>query len=169
MPALVEERPIILGMELLLKSAGIKLRHVPYSGASQAISDVVAGHVGAMFLGLSSVLPLAKDKMIKTLGIGSLERPSSARDIPTIAEQGLPGFEVNSWFGLFVPSGTPLDVIEHTNTAVNEILKNPEIKTLFDSFGLTATGGTPERLSQVVKADLTKWLKVMKDSDITPQ
>ena len=161
--------PHHLAMELLKHSAGIELTHVPYSGLAKSISDLVGGHVSAMFVGVNSIMPLADDKKVKVLGVGSLQRVPSAPNVPTIAEQGLPGFEVESWFGLLAPAGTPAETVQRINTAMNEILKRPEIVAVLAKQGLNVVGGPPDRLRQLLASDLTKWLKVIKDAGISPE
>ena len=161
--------PHHLAMELLKHSAGFELTHVPYSGLAKSISDLVGGHVSAMFVGANSIMPLADDKKVKVLGIGSLKRVPEAPQIPTIAEQGLPGFEVESWFGLLAPAGTPTDTIRRINAAMNEILKRPEIIAVLAKQGLYVVGGTPDHLGQLLVSDLAKWLKVIKDAGISPE
>ena len=161
--------PHHLAMELLKHSAGIELTHVPYSGLAKAISDLVGGHVSAMFVGVNSIMPLADDKKVKVLGVSSLQRVASAPQIPTIAEQGLPGFEVESWFGLLAPAETSTETVERINVAMNEILKRPEIVAVLARQGLNVVGGSPDRLGQLLQSDLAKWLKVIKDAGIPPE
>jgi tripartite-type tricarboxylate transporter receptor subunit TctC len=161
--------PHHLAMELLKNSAGVELTHVPYNGLAKAISDLVGGHVSAMFVGVNSIMPLANDKKVKVLGVSSLQRAASAPQVPTIAEQGLPGFEVESWFSLLAPAGTPRETVERINFAMNEILKRPEIVTVLAKQGLNVVGGSPDRLGQLLQSDLTKWLKVIKDAGISPE
>jgi len=161
--------PHHLAMELLKNSAGIALTHVPYSGLAKSISDLVGGHVSAMFVGVNSIMPLADDKKVKVLGVGSLQRVASAPQVPTIAEQGLPGFEVESWFGMLAPAGTPAETVERINVAMNDVLKRPEIVAVLAKQGLYVVGGSPDRLGQLLASDLTKWLRVIKDSGIAPE
>jgi tripartite-type tricarboxylate transporter receptor subunit TctC len=161
--------PHHLAMELLKGSAGVQMVHVPYSGLAKSMTDLVGGHVDTMFVGLHSVMPLAKDGKAKILGVGSRQRVPSAAQIPTIAEQGLPGFEVEVWFGLLAPVGTPPDMIARINAAMNEVLKQPEVIAALDKQGLTLVGGSPERLSGLLADDLKTWLKVIKDAGIATE
>jgi tripartite-type tricarboxylate transporter receptor subunit TctC len=158
--------PHHLAMELFKSSTGMQLEHVPYSGLAKSITDVVGGHVETMFVGLHSVTSLVRNSKLKVLGVGSRERLASAPEVPTIAEQGLPGFEVEAWFGLLAPAATPLATINRINAAMNDALKQPEVTDVLAKQGLDLIAGSPERLRQLLAADLEKWLKVIKDAGI---
>lgn len=161
--------PHHLAMELLKSSAHIQMTHVPYSGLARAITDLTGGHVDAMFVGLHSIMPLVRDSKVKILGVSSLKRAASAPDVPTIAEQGLPNFEVEAWFGILAPTGTPPETVMRLNAAINETMKNPEVVTALKQQGLDLVGGSPERLKRLLADDLKTWLKVIKDAGITTE
>jgi tripartite-type tricarboxylate transporter receptor subunit TctC len=154
---------------LLKSSSGIDVAHVPYSGLAKAMGDLVGGHVGAMFVGLHSITPLANDSQVKILGVAASRRIASAPDLPTISEQGIPGFEVEAWYGLFAPAGTPPDVVSRINQAMNEALRQPEIVAILAKQGLDVVGGAPDTLRDLLASDLAKWLKVIKDAGIAQE
>jgi tripartite-type tricarboxylate transporter receptor subunit TctC len=106
---------------------------------------------------------------MRLLGVASLERAKVAPDLPTLDAQGLTGFEVNLWYGLLAPAGTPRDIVTRYNTVVNEILKEPTLVEALAKQGLTLAGGTPEQFSQFIAADAAKWQKVVKEAGITAQ
>ncbi len=158
--------PHHLAMELLKTSSGTQMVHVPYSGLAKSISDLVGGHVDAMFVGLHSIMPLAEAKKVKVLGVGASKRVSSSPNLPTIAEQGLPNFEVEAWFGMLAPAGTPAPIVERLNIAMNEVMKDPQVIAALERQGLDLVGGKPERLAKLLTDDLKTWLKVIKDAGI---
>jgi tripartite-type tricarboxylate transporter receptor subunit TctC len=161
--------PQHLAMELFKLTAGIDLRHVPYTGSAGAVKDLVGGHVGAMFVPVHTVLPLAADKQVNVLAIGSERRSSLAPDVPTLAEQGVSGFEVDLWYALSAPAGTPKDIVTRYNAVVNEILASPSVREQFGKQGLVPVGGTPQELAALIDKDLPRWAKVVKDAGIVQE
>ncbi|HEX2215771.1 MAG TPA: tripartite tricarboxylate transporter substrate binding protein [Xanthobacteraceae bacterium] len=161
--------PQHLAMELLKLKAKIDLVHVPYRGSAGAVKDLVGGHVSAMFLPVHTVLPLAGEKQVRVLGVGSAKRLPVAPDVPTMAEQGLDGFEIDLWYGLMAPAGTPADVVARYNTTVNEILREPGFAATLAKQGLLASGGTPEALRDLIAAELKKWANVVGEAGIAAQ
>lgn len=161
--------PQHLAMELLKLKAGIDMQHVPYRGSAGAVTDVVGGHVSAMFMPVHTVLPLARQKQVRVLSFGSAKRVAVAPDVPTMAEQGLSGFEIDLWYALLAPAGTPPDILARYNAAVNDILRAPEFADTLAKQGLIASGGTPERLRDLIAAELTKWAQVVRDAGIPAQ
>lgn len=161
--------PHHLAMELLQTSTGIKVTHVPYSGLARAVTDLTGSHVDAMFVGLHTIAPLARASKAKILGVSSLQRADTAKETPTLAEQGLREFEVETWFGLFAPAGTPADIVEKINAALNKALNKQAVRNSFSAQGLQIVGGAPDRLTQLLKSDQTKWLKIIKDAGIVAE
>jgi tripartite-type tricarboxylate transporter receptor subunit TctC len=161
--------PQHLAMELLKLKAKIDLVHVPYRGSAGAVTDLIGGHVSAMFLPVHTVLPLVREKQVRVLGVGSAKRVPVAPDVPTMAEQGLQGFEIDLWYALLAPAGTPPDIVARYNTTVNEILRSPEFTDTLAKQGLTASGGTPERLRDLIAAELKKWADVVGQAGIAAQ
>jgi len=150
--------------ELFKTMTGIDMTHVPYKGRASAIPDLLGGRVTMMFDNMPSSLPLVKEGRLRALGVTSLKRSAAAPDIPTIAEQGLPGFEAVSWFALFAPAGTPKPVVDRLQVEVKKILAMPDIAAKLAEAGLDVVGSTPDELAAYQRAEIAKWAKVVKDS-----
>jgi len=161
--------PHHLAMELFKLSTGINVRHIPYRGSAGAVTDLLGGHVKSGFMAVHLALPLVKDNQMRLLGVASLERTKVAPDVPTLDSQGIKDFEVNLWYGLLAPAGTPADIIKRYNSVVAEILREPKVVESLAKQGLTINAGTPEQLSQFLAADAVKWQKVVKDAGIAAQ
>ena len=162
--------PQHLAMELFKLTTGAGLTHVPYAGGSAgAVRDLLGGHVGAMFLPIHTALPLAAERQIRILAIGSAARAPLAPDVPTLAEAGVAGFDVDLWYGLLAPAGTPAEIVANYNKAVNEILAKPAIIETLARQGLVVTGGPPQRLADWIARDLPRWSKVVRDAGITAE
>jgi len=161
--------PQHLAMELFKLTTQINVRHIPYKGSAGAVTDLTGGHVHAMFLPVHTALPFAEKQRIRILAVGSNERSPLAPDVPTLAEQGVTGFEVDLWYGLLAPAGTPRDIIDQYNAVVNEILRDPKVVETLSKQGLTPVGGTPERLAELVAKDRDRWAKVVQEAGITPE
>jgi tripartite-type tricarboxylate transporter receptor subunit TctC len=161
--------PHHLAMELFKQATGTDLVHVPYKGTSNVMSDLVGNHVGAMFIPTHVALPHAVDKQIKLLGVASLERVPAAPDVPTLDEQGVSGFEVDLWFGLLAPAGTPADIVNRYSATLNEFLRSPKMVAELAKQGLIASGGTPDALRELIAHDFAKWAKIIKDAGITAE
>ena len=161
--------PQHLAMELFKLTAGVDLKHVPYTGSAGAVKDLVGGHIKAMFIPVHTVLPLAQDGQVRVLAIGSEKRSALAPNVPTLAEEGVAGFDVDLWYGLLAPAGTPKEIVQRYNAAVNEILSTPRVREALEKQGLVAAGGPPERLGDLVRKDLDRWAKVVKDAGIAAE
>jgi len=153
--------------ELFKTMTGIDMEHIPYKGRASAIPDLLGGRVTMMFDNMPSSLPLVKDGKLRALGVTSATRSAAAPDIPTIAEQGLPGFEAVSWFALFGPANMPKAVTDKLNAEVSKIIKSPEISKKLLEIGLEPGGGTAAELAAYQKSEIAKWAKVVKDSGAT--
>ncbi len=150
--------------ELFKTMTGIDMVHIPYKGRATAIPDVLGGRVTMMFDNMPSSLPLVREGKLRALGVTSSKRSPAAPDIPTIAESGLPGFDAVSWFALFAPAHTPKPIVDKLQAEVHKILKSPDIAKRLADAGLDGVGGTPEELAAYQKSEITKWVKVVKDS-----
>ena len=150
--------------ELFKTMTGIDMEHIPYKGRATAIPDLLGGRVTMMFDNMPSSLPLVREGKLRALGVTSAQRSAAAPEIPTIAEQGLPGFEATSWFALFAPAGTPRPVIDKLQAEVKKILGTPEAGKRLAEIGLEPVGSTPEELAAYQRAEIVKWAKVVKDS-----
>jgi tripartite-type tricarboxylate transporter receptor subunit TctC len=120
-----------------------------------------------MFLPVHTALPLAQAGQIRILAVGSQTRAPQAAQVPTLAELGVTGFDVDLWYGVLAPAGTPKDIVDRYNAVFNEILAEPGVRSLLDKQGLIAQGGPPERLGELVAKDRARWAKVVKDAQIT--
>lgn len=155
-----------LAMELFNHTTGLKMVHVPYKGQGPALSDLLGGHTSLMMANLLSALPHLKGGRIRALGITSTRRAPVAPDIATIAEAGVPGFEVVQWFGVLAPANTPRDIIARLHAGVVRTLQDPSVKAHFVNDGAEPMGSTPEQFAAVIGADLRKWGKVIRDARI---
>jgi len=158
-----------LGAELFRSQTGIEWTHVPYKGAAPAIQDVLAGHVNLMFDNTSSAIPNIKAGRVRALGVASLKRYPSLPDLPTIAEQGLPGYETTIWLALFVPAKTPAATIQNLHRAVQEAVDSPEYKERMTALDMQPRVSSSQELADYLKSDLAKWAKVVKEAGIKPE
>jgi tripartite-type tricarboxylate transporter receptor subunit TctC len=161
--------PHHLAMELFKHATQTDLVHIPYKGTSGVMSDLVGNHVSAMFVPTHVALPLAADKQVRILGVASTERVPVAPEVPTLNEQGVTGFDVDIWFGLLAPAGTPADVVARYNAAVNAFLRAPAIMAALAKQGLITAGGPPEVLGELILRDMAKWQKVIQQAGITAE
>ena len=159
-----------LMMEFFLNMTGLKLVHVPYKGASPMLVDVVAGHVPLTAANILSTLPLVKSGRVRAYGVTSAKRASGAPDIPTIAEAGVPGYEAVTWFGLLAPAGTPREIVTRLHAEVVRALQDPAVKKRFIDDGAEPTpSGSPEDFAALIRTEIAKWAKVIKDAGIKPE
>jgi len=150
--------------ELMKAMTGIEMTHVPYKGRQFAIPDLLGGQIQLMFDNMPSALPLAKEGKLRALGQTGAKRSLSAPDIPTVAEQGLPGFEATSWFALFAPAGTSKDIIAKINADSVRLFKQPDVLEKLKTLGLDPILSTPEELARYQQEEIAKWAKVVKAS-----
>ena len=157
-----------MAIELFLAMTGLRIVYVPYKGQGPALLDTVAGHVPLMMSNILSALPHVKSGRVRALGVTSGKRSAVAPDVPTIAETGVPGYEVVQWYGILAPAATPRDIIGKLNAATVRVLKEPAVREHFLADGGEPVGGTPEEFAAVIRADLRKWGKVVKGMGIKP-
>ncbi len=155
-----------LANELFNRVADVQIVHVPYRGAAAATIDIMSGQVHMYFSTVPSVIGNVKNGRLRALAVTSPQRVPDLPDVPTVAESGLPGFNVVYWFGLFAPAGTPRELINTINSATNRVLRLPETREKFGVQGMVPGGGTPEELGTFLKAEIAKWGKVVKDANI---
>ena len=150
--------------ELLNTMAGIRLVHVPYKGPPPSLVDLIGGRLTAVF-GISSVvLPLSRTDKVRALAVTSLQRAGAAPDVPTMAESGFPGFEATSWFALLAPAGTPPTIVRKIHGETVKALAQPDLRARLTDLGMDVVGSTPEQLAAIMRAEIPKWAKVVKDS-----
>jgi tripartite-type tricarboxylate transporter receptor subunit TctC len=150
--------------EMLQRAAGIKLQHIPYKGSAQAITDLVGGTIEVFMASVPTAMSHLKSGKMRALAVTSAKRSVTLPDVPTITEAGYKGFDANTWFGLVAPAGTPANVIARLNTEVNRVLQMPDVREKIRSEGGDALGGTPEAFGSLIKSDIVKWGKVVKES-----
>lgn len=155
-----------LAGELLAQRAGINLTHVPYKGGGQAVTDVVGGQIPLIFTVIPTISAFIKDGRLHAIGVASAKRSKVLPNVPTMIESGLPGFEVTSWYGLLAPAKTPKPIIDRLQREVAAVLALPEVRERYLSGGFEPVGNRPEEFTQQIRADLTRWKKVVKDADI---
>jgi tripartite-type tricarboxylate transporter receptor subunit TctC len=157
-----------LAGELFKSMTGVKMTHIPYKGSGPSIIDLVGGQV-AMSFGSTSVLPHVQTKKLILLAVTGATRSSFVPDTPTIAESGVPGYEVTAWNALFAPAGTPAPIITRLNALARQGLAHPDSKAVMEAQGLDATPSTPQELGDMVKKELVKWARVIKSAGIKPE
>lgn len=150
--------------EMFNAAAGVKLTHIPYRGAAPAMTDLMGGQINVVFTSLPSVAGSIKSGKLHPIAVTSAKRAASFNSIPTIAEAGFPGFDVNPWFGLLAPAKTPPDVVAKINKDVNELLKTKAVADNFAAQGAEPYLTSPDEFTRVLRADIEKWGKVVKDS-----
>ena len=151
-----------MSMELFKLMTGTQITHVPYKGSAPALVDLIGGHVMMIFDNTPNVLPHVKSGKVKGIAVTSLKRSELASEIPTVDESGVPGFEVNVWFGVVAPSGTPRDVVARLNNEINKIIGMSDVRQRFTNGGVTPIGGTPEQFTEHIRNEVAKWGKVVK-------
>jgi tripartite-type tricarboxylate transporter receptor subunit TctC len=155
-----------LTAELFQSQAGISVTHIPYKGTALAIPDLISGKIDVLFDALPTGMPYVRDGRLRALGVTSLQRSPLAPDLPAIADT-LPGFESNTWFGLYGPKGLPADLVARINTAANQVLEDPELRDKLAKLGISPTTSTPAQFAAMVAEDSAKWKKIIVDRKIT--
>jgi tripartite-type tricarboxylate transporter receptor subunit TctC len=153
-----------LSMELFRLMTGTNLIHVPYKGSAPMVTDLLGGHVQVAFDNVPNVIQQVKAGKLRALAVTSAGRDTSVPDLQTVAEAGVPGYEVGVWFGMVAPAATPPDVLAKLNAELNKILAMPDVKQKFADQGVNPVGGTRERFSEHLAAQIEKWGKVVKES-----
>ena len=157
-----------LAGELLNQEAGIQTVHIPYKGLAPAVNDLVGGQVQYMFAGISTVIQQIKAGKLVALAIASPKRNAQLPDVPTVAESGLPGFDVTSWYGIVVRTGTPQAIIDKVNRDMVEALRMPDVKAKLADLGLEPVGDTPAQFAAVIDAETKKWVAIVEKAHIKP-
>ena len=153
-----------LSAELFKSMTGISMNHVPYKGATPALTDVIGGQVQLMIGNMPPMLPHVKAGKLRALAVTTSRRYPGLADVPTVAESGLAGYETLAWFGLFAPAGTPKAIVARLNREVNAIVAQADIRERLLGFGMEPVPGTPEDFAARQAADIAKWKKVVADS-----
>jgi tripartite-type tricarboxylate transporter receptor subunit TctC len=155
-----------LVVELLNLMAGVNITHVPYKSGPQAQNDLLGGQIQVYFGGIPVNLPLIKAGKVKALGVSLARRSTALPDVPTLAEAGVPGYEVNVWYGVFAPSGTPKPVVAKIAADINKQLKSTDFQERLTALGVDAAGGTPAEFKALFAEEVVKWAKVVKAAKV---
>ncbi|MGO4412364.1 Bug family tripartite tricarboxylate transporter substrate binding protein [Cupriavidus sp. KB_39] len=155
-----------LTAEAFKAQAGVFITHIPYRGTALAVPDLISNKVQVLFDSIVSGMPHVKDGKLKALAVTSLKRSPLAPDLPTASESGLPGFESDTWFGIYGPKGLPADVITRLNAEFNKAIQSQDVRDRLGKLGAEPVGGTPAQFAAMVKKDSARWGKLIKDRKI---
>ena len=155
--------------EMLRQSLDLDLVHIPYTGAGLAIGSTVAGHTRICLAAPAPIVPQAKDGKLRALAVAYRTRLQALADVPTMAEAGYPEIEFDNWFGVFVPAGTPGEIITHLNREIAKSMALPDVKERLVALGFDPVGSTPEEFAKQIKIELEKWAKVIQAANIKAQ
>lgn len=157
-----------LAAEMLKSISKTNIVHVPYKGTAPALTDVVSGQIDMMLADLAVIKPHADAGKLRVLGVTGARRSSASREIPTIAESGLPGYELSPWFGVVAPAGVPKDVVAKLNAAIGASLKSADVVQRLGGLGYEPLGGSAEQFAATIRNDIVKYAKIVKDAGIQP-
>ena len=155
-----------LSMELLMRMTDTKMTHIPYKGSAPATMAILAGEIDVLFDNIPNSLPQLKAGKMKAIAVTGIQRSVLFPTIPTVAESGVPGYEVNVWFGMQLPGGTPKPLVERMNRDIVRVLKEPDIIKRFREQGVEVIASSPAAFSQLVQSEVVKWTQVIRDANI---
>lgn len=155
-----------LASAMFVDMAKVKIVHIPYKGTGPALNDTMAGNTQLLFGSPASTIPHVKSGRLRAIAVTTTKRIGAAPDVPTVAEAGLPGYEVVLWHGLVGPKGLPKAVVDKINAEANQILKAPEMDKLLATDGVAPAGGTPEQFAATIKSDIERWRKVVQQAGV---
>ncbi|MFN0306023.1 MAG: tripartite tricarboxylate transporter substrate binding protein [Burkholderiales bacterium] len=156
-----------LAAELFKSMTGTRMVHVPYKGGAPALLDLIAGRVQLSFASVATTISAIQGEKLRALAMTGTKRYELLPNLPTIAEAGVPGYEINNWYGLFVPAGTPVDVIQRLNADTIKAVQRPEVRARLISAGMEPSWNTPEQFAAYIKSENVKWSKIVRDSGAT--
>ena len=152
--------------EMFSQVNGLTLQHVPYKGSAPAMMDLMAGRIDIMFDNIPLPLPHITAGKLRALAVTAAQRSAVLPDMPTLAEAGVKGFDVSSWYGIYAPAGLPRELVQRLNAAFNEALRTPEIRDQLSAQGWAVTGGTPEQFGAFARAEQERWATVVKTANV---
>lgn len=158
-----------LSMELFKSMTGTNLVHIPYKGSAGVLADVMGGQIAVTIDNMPVYLPQVKAGKIRALAVSPAKRSSAAAEIPTIAEAGVPGYDSGAWFGLLAPAGTPRAIVDKLSGETARILKLPDVSKRISELGAEPVGSTPAQFTALIKEEIAKWAKVIKDAKVELQ
>lgn len=145
-------------------AAGLKLTHVPYKGSAPALTDVIGGHVTMMFDPLASSTPFIQNGSLRPIAVTTAKRVPTLPDVPTVAESGLPGYEISTWYGVWAPANTPKDIVAKLSSEIGKLVKEPEVAKRIAELGSIPVGSTPEKFAAYNRSEQIKFAKIVKQS-----
>lgn len=158
-----------LAGELLKIQTGLKMEHIPYKGTAQPINDVVAGQIQLSMTGALNAIPLAQDGKLRVLATGGTKRIAQLPDVPTMAEAGVPGYDVTSWFAMFAPAGTDPSIVDRLNRDIRAVAAMPETASMLAASGVVPQSSSAEELQKLVVSEAERWAKLIRESKISTQ
>jgi tripartite-type tricarboxylate transporter receptor subunit TctC len=158
-----------LSMELFKTMTGTTMAHIPYKGSAGVLADVMGGQIAVTVDNMPVYLPQVRAGKIRALAVSTAKRSTAAPDIPTIAEAGVPGYDSGAWFGLLAPAGTPKAIVDRISTETARILKLPDVSKRISELGAEPVGGTPEEFTALIRSEIAKWAKVIRDANVELQ
>jgi tripartite-type tricarboxylate transporter receptor subunit TctC len=158
-----------MAAELFMSMTKTKMQHVPYKGSSAAHPDLLAGRTAMIFDTVTAIAPHVRSGALRGLAVTTLKRSSSFPDLPTIAESGLPGYDASTWGGILAPARTPKDTVSRLNGVINAALKQDDVRVRLTHAGIEIQEGTPEDFGNVIRAEVDKWGRVVKEAGIQPE
>jgi tripartite-type tricarboxylate transporter receptor subunit TctC len=156
-----------IATEQIAFAAGVKLSHVPYKGGAPALNDLVGGHVDMFVSSIPQALPLVRSNQIRTLAVTSSRRTPLLPDVPTLAEAGTPGADLETWWGIAGPAGLPADIVNALNSEINKALASPELATFFATEGAEAEPMTPQQFGDMMRQQIVRWTRVAREAGIS--
>jgi tripartite-type tricarboxylate transporter receptor subunit TctC len=153
-------------MELFNSAAKVSMLHVPYKGGAPAVNAVMSGEAQMTFNVITGTLPHVRSGKMRAIAVSSAKRAEVAPEIPTVAESGVPGFEVIAWYNMFAPARTPRSIVDRLNAELNRMLLQPDVRERFRTLGVTPLSGTPEDLGNLLKSEIARYAKLIKDAGI---
>jgi tripartite-type tricarboxylate transporter receptor subunit TctC len=161
--------PYHMAGELFKSMSGTDIVHVPHKASGDARNSVIGGHVQMMFDAITTMAPVVEAGQVRALGTTGEKRSAIMPDVPTISEAGVPGYETTIWLGIMAPAGTPKPIVDKLNAAINEMMKQPELLANWAKQGAVPMHMSSEQFGELLRKDIEKWAKVVKDAGITPQ
>src|SRR4051812_20636770 len=158
-----------MAAELYMSMTGTKMQHVPYKGSSAAHPDLLAGRTAMIFDTITAIRGHVKAGTLRGIAVTTAKRSSSMPELPTIAESGLPGYDASTWGGILAPAGTSKDIVAKLNGGINAALRQDDVRSRLSAAGVEIQGGTPEQFGEVIKAEIDKWGRVVRQAGIEPE
>lgn len=158
-----------LSMEMFKQLAGVDINHVPYKGSAPAVTDLIGGQVGVMFDNIPNVVQHIKAGKLRALAVSTPSRSPHVPDLPTVSESGVPGYEVDVWFGFAAPAGVPQPIIDKINAEIVKTLHSADVKEKFTAQGVDVIGSTPAQFASYLRDQSAKWAKVVRDAGVIPE